>query len=48
LDFEKVGKVQVSLDVEGVGAQGPAESPSSGSKKAMKGMSPPSHVNRSS
>jgi copper(I)-binding protein len=35
LEFEKAGKVQVSLDVEGVGAQGPANS-----KKEMKGMSP--------
>jgi copper(I)-binding protein len=35
LEFEKAGKVQVSLDVEGVGAQGPAAS-----KKEMKGMSP--------
>ena len=40
LEFEKAGKVQVSLDVEGVGAQGPTASPSSGSKKGMKGMSP--------
>jgi hypothetical protein len=35
LEFEKAGKVQVSLDVEGVGAQGPTTS-----KKEMKGMSP--------
>jgi periplasmic copper chaperone A len=35
LEFETAGKVQVSLDVEGVGAQGPATS-----KKEMKGMSP--------
>jgi copper(I)-binding protein len=27
LEFEKAGKVQVSLDVEGVGAQGPTASP---------------------
>jgi copper(I)-binding protein len=40
LEFEKAGKVQVCLDVEGVGAQGPTASPSSGSKKGMKGMSP--------
>jgi copper(I)-binding protein len=40
LEFEKAGKVQVSLDVEGVGSQGPTASPSSGSKKGMKGMSP--------
>ena len=40
LEFEKAGKVQVSLDVEGVGAQGPTASRSSGSKKGMKGMSP--------
>jgi copper(I)-binding protein len=38
LEFEKAGEVQVSLDVEGVGAQGPTASPSSGSKKGMKGM----------
>ena len=35
LEFEKAGKVQIFLDVEGVGAQGPATS-----KKEMKGMSP--------
>ncbi|SDF94543.1 hypothetical protein SAMN05216337_109214 [Bradyrhizobium brasilense] len=35
LEFEKAGKVQISLDIEGVGAQGPATS-----KKEMKGMSP--------
>src|SRR6202043_2068351 len=40
LEFEKAGKVKVSFDVQGVGAQGPATSPSSGSKKDMKGMSP--------
>ena len=40
LEFEKAGKVQVSLDVESVGAQGPTASPSSGSDKGMKGMSP--------
>jgi len=40
LEFERAGKVQVSLDVEGVGAQGPTASPSSGSKKGVKGMSP--------
>ena len=40
LEFEKAGKVQVSLDVEGVGAQAPTASPSSGSKNGMKGMSP--------
>ena len=45
LEFEKAGKVQVSLDVEGVGAQGPAVS-SSGSKKEMKGMSPGTHHDR--
>jgi copper(I)-binding protein len=39
LEFEKAGKVQVSLDVEGVGAQGPTASPS-GSNKGMKDMSP--------
>jgi hypothetical protein len=40
LEFEKAGKVKVSFDVQGVGAQGPTTSPSSGSKKDMKGMSP--------
>jgi periplasmic copper chaperone A len=40
LEFEKAGKVKLSFDVQGVGAQGPTTSPSSGSKKDMKGMSP--------
>jgi copper(I)-binding protein len=40
LEFEKAGKVKLSLDVQGVGAQGPTATPSSGSKKEMKGMSP--------
>ena len=40
LEFEKARKVKVSFDVQGVGAQGPTTSPSSGSKKDMKGMSP--------
>jgi copper(I)-binding protein len=40
LEFEKAGKVKLSLDVQGVGAQGPTTTPSSGSKKEMKGMSP--------
>jgi periplasmic copper chaperone A len=40
LEFEKAGKVTVSLDVQGVGAQGPTTTPSSGSKKDMKGMPP--------
>jgi periplasmic copper chaperone A len=40
LEFEKAGKVKLSFDVQGVGAQGPATTPSSGSKKDMKGMSP--------
>jgi hypothetical protein len=40
LEFEKAGKAQISLDVQGVGAPGPTASPSSGSKKGMKGMSP--------
>jgi periplasmic copper chaperone A len=39
LEFEKAGKVKLSFDVQGVGAQGPTTSPSSGSKKDMKGMS---------
>jgi periplasmic copper chaperone A len=37
LEFEKAGKVSVSLDVQGVGAQGPAGS-SDGMKKMDKGM----------
>jgi copper(I)-binding protein len=40
LEFEKVGKVKVSLDVQGVGAPAPTATPSSGGKKDMKGMSP--------
>jgi copper(I)-binding protein len=40
LEFEKAGKVKLSFDVQGVGAQGPTISPKSGSKKDMKGMSP--------
>jgi copper(I)-binding protein len=40
LEFEKAGKVRLSFDVQGVGAQGPTTSPSSGSQKDMKGMSP--------
>ena len=40
LEFEKAGKVKLSFDVQGVGAQGPTTTPSSGSKKDMKGMSP--------
>src|SRR5882762_10948584 len=40
LEFEKAGKVKVWLDVQGVGAQGPTATPSYGSKKDMKGMSP--------
>jgi copper(I)-binding protein len=30
LEFEKAGKVRLSFDVQGVGAQGPATAPSSG------------------
>jgi periplasmic copper chaperone A len=40
LEFEKAGKVKVSFDIQGVGAQGPTTAPSSGGKKDMKGMSP--------
>ena len=40
LEFEKAGKVKLSFDVQGVGAQGPTTTPSSGSKKDMRGMSP--------
>jgi len=38
LDFEKAGKVSVSLDVEGVGAQGPAGSGEGMKQMDMKGM----------
>ena len=38
LDFEKAGKVQVTLDVQAVGAQGPG--PASGGGMEMKKMSP--------
>jgi hypothetical protein len=38
LELEKAGKVQVSLDVQGVGAQGPASAGSSGGKMDMKKM----------
>jgi periplasmic copper chaperone A len=37
LEFEKAGKVQVSLDVQAVGAQGPGAA-SSGGKEMHKGM----------
>jgi periplasmic copper chaperone A len=37
LEFEKAGKVQVSLDVQAVGAQGPGAA-SSGGKEMNKGM----------
>jgi len=40
LEFEKAGKVTASLDVEGVGAQGPAGSASTGGGMDMKKMSP--------
>jgi len=38
LEFEKAGKVTLSLDVQGVGAQGPAAADSSGGKMEMKKM----------
>jgi copper(I)-binding protein len=38
LEFEKAGKVTISLDVEGVGAQGPAGGSSIGGKMQMKKM----------
>ena len=38
LEFEKAGKVTVSLDVGGVGAQGPAGASSMGGKMDMKKM----------
>src|SRR6202048_720996 len=38
LEFEKAGKVKLSLDVQGVGAQGPAGASNSGGKMDMKKM----------
>jgi hypothetical protein len=38
LEFEKAGKVQVSLDVEGIGAQGPAGAGKMDGKMDMKKM----------
>jgi len=38
LEFEKAGKVAVSFDVEGIGAQGPAGAPGMGGKMDMKKM----------
>jgi copper(I)-binding protein len=38
LEFEKAGKVQVSFDVQGVGAQAPAATDGSGGKMDMKKM----------
>ena len=38
LEFEKAGKVTVSLDVAGVGAQGPAGAGASGGKMEMNKM----------
>ena len=43
LEFEKAGKVTLSLDVEGVGAKGPAGGSSMGGKMPMKKM--PDHSN---
>jgi periplasmic copper chaperone A len=38
LEFEKAGKVQVSLDVEGIGAQAPSGGSGSGGQMQMKKM----------
>jgi copper(I)-binding protein len=38
LEFEKAGKVSLSLDVQGVGAQGPANPDGSGGNMEMKNM----------
>jgi copper(I)-binding protein len=38
LEFEKAGKVKLSLDVQGVGAQGPAGAESPGGRMDMKKM----------
>jgi copper(I)-binding protein len=40
LEFEKAGQVKLSLDVQGVGAQGPAAAGKSGDQMKMKKMSP--------
>jgi hypothetical protein len=40
LEFEKAGKVTVSLDVQGVGAQGPTDAGKTDDKMDMKKMSP--------
>jgi periplasmic copper chaperone A len=38
LEFEKAGKIALSLDVQGIGAQGPASSDGSGGQMDMKKM----------
>ena len=38
LEFEKAGKVKLSLDVQGIGAQAPAGADNSGGKMDMKKM----------
>ena len=38
LEFEKAGKVTISLDVEGIGAQGPAGAGNTGGQMDMKNM----------
>ena len=38
LEFEKAGKVSLSLDVQGIGAQAPASADGSGGKMEMKKM----------
>jgi len=38
LEFEKAGKVKLSLDVQGVGAQAPAGADNSGGQMQMKKM----------
>jgi copper(I)-binding protein len=38
LEFEKAGKVKLSLDVQGMGAQAPAGSGNAGGKMDMKKM----------
>ena len=40
LEFEKAGKVKLSLDVQGVGAQGPAAAGDAGGHMEMKKMPP--------
>lgn len=44
LEFEKAGKVSITLDVQGIGAQGPSNSSGSGGQMDMKNMPDHSHM----